>query len=416
MAVVKSLLKMLAAGVSLAALMGAASAEPLKIAMIEALSGPAAQTGIAFTEGMRYGVARINEAGGFNGDKVQLIEYDNQGGPTGAADKLKTAIADGARVISSASSSAVAAQLTEDIRKYNLRNPGKEIIYYNVGSEAYELTAERCHFWFFRMGSNPYVRMQALVKVMKETGVLGTKVYSINQNYSYGHDMQAAQARAVKEAGATVVEAVLHDVNKIQDFSPYMAKIKASGAETVLTGNWANDIILLLKAAGDAGSKVRFGNTSLDTPGTLGNAGPAALGSYLVKIYNLEAGGEKGKAFIEDFKTRIGHYPYSEEPTAVFALMLLGEALKTVDFKGGAIDAKALALAIETASWESPIGPWSVRKDDHQAILPITVSEVSKAATHKVDGTDMGFKLLKVVDAKTAAIEVAPSCKMQRPN
>ncbi|MFG3756567.1 ABC transporter substrate-binding protein, partial [Klebsiella pneumoniae] len=81
MAVVKSLLKMLAAGASFAALMGAASAEPLKIAMIEALSGPAAQTGIAFTEGMRYGVARINEAGGFNGDKVQLIEYDNQGGP-----------------------------------------------------------------------------------------------------------------------------------------------------------------------------------------------------------------------------------------------------------------------------------------------------------------------------------------------
>lgn len=401
---------------ALAAIGLQAHAAPLKIAMIEALSGPAAQTGVAFNEGMRYGVEKINEAGGFNGAKVQLLEYDNQGGPTGAADKLKTAIADGARIVSSASSSAVAAQLSEDIRKYNLRNPGKEIIYFNVGSEAYELTAEKCHFWFFRMGTNPYIRMSALVGVMKQTGVLGDKVYSINQNYSYGKDHEQAQAAAVSKAGAKIVESTLHDTNKIQDFSPYVAKIKASGAQTVLTGNWANDVILLLKASGDAGLKARFGNTSLDTPGTLGNAGASALGSYLVKIYNLEAGGDKGKAFIEDFKSKIGHYPYSEEPTSVFAMMYLGAALKKVDFKGGEIDATKLALALENASWESPVGTWSVRKEDHQALLPITVSEVSKDAKYKVDGTDMGFKLLKVVSAKDAAVPVASSCKMKRPD
>lgn len=405
----------LLAGAASIALGAAAQAEPLKIAMIEALSGPAAQTGIAFTEGMRYGVAKLNAAGGFNGGKVQLLEYDNQGGPVGAADKLKAAIAEGARIVSSASSSAVAAQITEDVRKYNLRNPGKEVIYLNVGSEAFELTAERCHYWFFRMGSNPFLRMKALVNVMKQNGTLGQKVYSINQNYSYGQDMQAAQARFAKEAGATIVESVLHDVNKIQDFSPYVAKIKASGAETVLSGNWANDVILLLKAVGDSGLKVRFGNTSLDTPGTLGNAGQYALGSYLVKMYNLEAGGEKGKAFIEDFKSVIGHYPYSEEPTSVFALGLLGAALKSVDFKGGPIDAKALAGAIENATFDTPVGPWSVRKEDHQALIPITVSEVSKDAAYKVDGTDMGFKLLKVVDPQAAAVEVSPSCKMTRP-
>ncbi|MFO1294689.1 MAG: ABC transporter substrate-binding protein [Rubrivivax sp.] len=400
---------------AVAALGTPAHSEPLKIAMIEALSGPAAQTGIAFTEGMRYGVEKMNQAGGFNGAKVQLLEYDNQGGPTGAADKLKTAIADGARVVSSASSSAVAAQLSDDIRKYNLRNPGKEIIYLNVGSEAYELTAEKCHFWFFRMSTNPYIRISALVQVMKDTGVLGDKVYSINQNYSYGKDHEQAQAAAVAKAGAKVVESVLHDTNKIQDFSPYVAKIKASGAQTVLSGNWANDIILLLKAAGDAGLKVRFGNTSLDTPGTLGNAGNAALGAYLVKIYNLEAGGDKGKAFIEDFKAKIGHYPYSEEPTAAFAMGHLGAALKSLDFKGGNIDAVKLAVALENTTWESPIGAWSVRKEDHQAMLPITVSEVSKNARFKVDGTDMGFRLLKVVSAQDAAVPVAKSCTIKRP-
>lgn len=403
------------ATISSALAFSAVNAEPLKIAMIEALSGPAAQTGIAFTEGMRYGVAKLNAGGGFNGEPIQLLEYDNQGGPTDAAEKLKAAIASGARIVSSASSSAVAGQLTEDIRKYNLRNPGKEIIYYNVGSEAYDLTGDKCHFWFFRMSTNPYIRMKALVATMKDNGVLGEKVYSINQNYSYGQDMQRAQAQYVREAGATIVGAVLHDVNKIQDFAPYVAKIKESGAETVLTGNWANDIILLLKAISGAGLKARVGNTSLDTPGVLASAGQAALGSYLVKIYNLEAGGSAGKAFIEDFKLKIGHYPYSEEPTSAFAVALLGEGLKKVNFKGGPIDAKAVVLALEGAQWESPVGMWSVRKDDHQAVLPITISEVSRAATFKVDGTDMGFKLLRVVPPKSAEVPPSGSCKMQRP-
>lgn len=398
-------------------LIAAAKAEPLKIAMIEALSGPAAQTGIMFTEGMRYGVAKLNEAGGFGGEPIQLMELDNQGGPIGAADKLKTAIASGARIVSSASSSAVAAQITEDVRKYNLRNPGKEIIYYNVGSEAFELTAERCHFWFFRMSTNPFIRIGALVKTMKERGDLGSKVYSINQNYSFGVDMQNAQAEAVKAAGSSIVESVLHDVNKIQDFSPYVAKIKASGADTVLTGNWANDVILLLKAVGDAGLKVKFGTTSLDTPGVLSNAGPSAEGAYMAKAFVLEAGGENGKKFIEDFKSRYGQYPSGEQPTSYFAMMVLGEALKTIkDKKGDTVSPRAIVEALETVKFETPIGPWSIRKDDHQLLLPVTISQVSKDGQYKHDGTPFGFKLLKVVDPKESAVPVSPACKMQRPS
>jgi len=407
--------KSILAVVAAAFMSSAAIAAPLKIATIEAMSGPAASTSVAFLEGLRYGVMKLNDAGGFNGEKIELLEFDSLGSTTTASEKLKVAIAAGAQVVSSAGSSAVAAQLSEDVRKYNLRNPGKEIVYWNIGSEAAELTGEKCHFWFFRMSTNPFVRINALVPVMKETGALGDKVYSINQNYSYGQEHERAQAAAVAKAGSKVVEATLHDTNKIQDFSPYVAKVKASGATSVLTGNWANDIALLLRAAGDAGLKVRFGNTSLDTPGVLANAGDAALGAYLVKIYNLEAGGEKGRAFIEDFKVKMGHYPYSEEPTSAFATMHLGAALKTLDFKGGPIVPLKLALAIEGATWESPTGTWSVRKEDHQAVMPITVSEVSKAAKFKVDGTDRGFKLIKVVAPKVAEAAPTGSCNMKRP-
>jgi branched-chain amino acid transport system substrate-binding protein len=120
------------------------------------------------------------------------VEYDNQGGPAGAADKLKAAIADGVQIIVQGASSAIGGQITEDVRKHNLRNPGKEIVYINVGAEAMELTGEKCNFYHFRFGGNAEVRTKALVAAMKQANALGARVYSMNQNYSWGQDMEKA--------------------------------------------------------------------------------------------------------------------------------------------------------------------------------------------------------------------------------
>lgn len=393
-----------------------AYAEPLKMAVIEALSGPAAQTGLKYAEGIQYGVDRLNRAGGFNGAPIELLRYDNQAAPIVASEKLREAIAAGVRVVMQASSSAVAAQLSDDIRKYNQRNPGKELIFLNVGSEAHELTAAKCHFWFFRMGSHPYVRMNALVPVMKESGVLGKSAYLINQNYSYGHDGQKAQEQALKKVGVAVAGSVLHDVNKLQDFSPYIARVKAAGADAVLSMNWGNDAILLLKAAGDAGLKVQFGTTEINTPGTLASAGKAVVGSYLASIFNIEAAGKAGDAFAEDYKSKMGDYPTFIQPTPVYSLLMLGEVLKTLSTPGGAVDAKKIALGFETATYETPMGRWGMRKDDHQSIMPIAISVVSPDAKYKMDGTEMGFKPVAVVPGPQAAMPVDAACKMDRPD
>jgi len=133
---------------------GIATAAPVKIGVLETLSGPQASSGQAYRTAVRYEVDRINAAGGWNGEPVQLVEYDNQGGPAGAADKLKAAIADGVQIIVQGASSAIGGQITEDVRKHNLRNPGKEIVYINVGAEAMELTGEKCNFYHFRFGGN----------------------------------------------------------------------------------------------------------------------------------------------------------------------------------------------------------------------------------------------------------------------
>lgn len=393
---------------------GAAQAEPLQVALVETLSGSQASTGLLYRTAAQYGIAKINAAGGFRGEPIKFVEYDSQGGPVGAADRVKAAIADGARVILQGSSSSVAGQISEDVRKYNLRNKGKEVLYLNLGGEALELTGEKCHFHVIRTSPNAAIRFQTLTKGMKELGLMGDKVYSINQNYSWGVDVQSIIKANAETVGYTVVGETLHEVNKIQDFSPYVAQIQQSGADTVLTGNWSNDLLLLMKAAADARMKVRFGTSFLDQPGNIGNAGSVAEGNVMSAPFNPELN-DATKAFAEDYKTKTGHYPAYVEPYGVFGMDLFAAALKSLDDATGPVSANEIVLALENTKIETPVGSLSIRAEDHQAEMPMIIQEVSKEAAFKVDGTEYGFKPLKVYTGADSADPVQATCKMKRP-
>lgn len=395
---------------------GLANAEPLKIAIVETLSGPQASTGLMFRDATRYAIDKINTQGGWNGEAIKLLQYDSQGTPAGAAEKLKAAIADGAQMVVQGASSAIAGQLSEDIRKYDIRNPGKEVLFLNVGAEAMELTGSKCNFHSFRFAGNSDISVKALVEAMKAANVLGTKVYSINQNYSWGVDMQHAIENDAAEGGYKVVGETLHDVNKIQDFSPYVQKIIASGAQTVITGNWSNDLLLLMKAANAGGLKARFATTFLDQPGNLANAGHVALGAYVVHPFDAEANNDAGAALVKDYQAKVGHAPVYVEPQTIFGIQLVGEALKKVAPENGKLNVNKLALQIEQTKLSTPMGEWTMRAADHQALLPMVVSEVATDAKYKVDGTDMGFKPVKLLSGAQAEAPVQASCKMQRPS
>jgi branched-chain amino acid transport system substrate-binding protein len=396
--------------------LGAATsqAEPLKIGIIESLSGSQTSTGRLYARAVKYGVDRINAAGGFNGEPVQVTEYDNAGGASEAADKFRQAVADGVNIIIQGASSAIAGQLTEDVRKHNLRNPGKEMIFMNLGGEAMELTGDKCQFYHFRFTTTAPMRIAALVNAMKKSDALGSKAYAINQNYSWGKDVQAAVEAAASEGGYEVVGEVLHDVNKIQDFAPFVARIKSAEPDTVFTGNWSNDLLLLMKATGDAGLDVTFATTFLDQPGNIANAGQTALGHYIANNYDNAA--TSTNEFPEAYKAATGAYPIFVEGHSTFALGQLQEALSTLDFKGGDINVTDIARALESSVYQSPLGPISVRKEDHQTIRPVVVSKVVKGAKYPADGTDMGFETVEVIPGEKAIYPVQDSCQMKRPN
>lgn len=390
-----------------------AQAEPLRIAIIESLSGGQTSTGRPNVLGTRYVFDKVNAAGGFNGEPIIITEYDNGGNTAGASAKFKQAQADGVNIVIQGSSSAIAGQLSEDVRKHNLRNPGKEVLYLNVGAEAMELTGEKCHFHAFRFTTTAPMRVGALVRVMKEEGTLGGRVYSINQNYSWGQDVETAIKEFATTGGYEVTETVLHEVNRVQDFAPFVAKIQAAKPDTVITGNWSKDLLLLMKAAGDAGLKVRFATAFLDQVGNIGNARDVALGHYVAHTYNVES---TDGVMARDYESVTGHLPAYVEPNTINGARMLAAALEKVNAKGGAIDMNRIALALEDITLKTDMGTQSIRKEDHQVRLPVVVSRVEAGARYPVDGTQLGFKPVKVLPAEEIIYPVQASCKITRPN
>ena len=246
----RSLAWLALAGVSLAF----PAVAQIKIAYIDPLSGGAASAGINAQKHMTYLIDRANAAGGFNGEKLELLSFDNKVDPQESLIALKKALDDGARYVFQGNGSGVALAITDAVLKYNERNPGKEVLYFNYAAVDPALTNDKCNFWHFRFDADADMKMGALTDAIAKQPQI-KNIYLINQDYSFGRAVAAAAKKmlAEKRPDIKIVGDELHPLQKVQDFSPYVAKIKASGADTVITGNWSNDMLLLIKAGKDAG-------------------------------------------------------------------------------------------------------------------------------------------------------------------
>lgn len=401
-------------------LVAAFSANPalskaLVIDTILPMTGPTAGTGELFKNGLDFVFDEVNAAGGFHGDTIELRILDDGGTAQGGTDRVRQAISAGARIILQGGGSAVAAAISSDVKRWNERNPDTPVLLIMLGAEAADLTRKDCHFYAFRTSTNADMRVKALTKALSESGRLGTKVFAINQDYSWGREMDAAVKANAAVYDYEVVGSVLHDVSKIQDFSPYVERIRESGAETVVTGNWARDLLLLMQSVASANLKAKFATVFLDEKGNIASAGKAALGSYVATVFVPEAAGADGTAYRDAFYAKTGSYPISAGNNAVMAVRLLANAVNSIP-ESEMGNPTAIALALEKAKAPWVHGEVSIRPEDHQIRLPIVVGEVSTEAALKVDGTDMGLKPVAILSAAETEVPPDGSCKMKRPD
>lgn len=395
-------------------------AAPVRLALIEGLSGGNANGGEAVFRNLVWAVERVNARGGVRlagGARPLVLErHDSKGQIEEALSALRAAIDGGARFILQGNSSAVAAALIDAINKHNQREPSHRVLLLNYSAVDPILTNEKCSFWHFRFDAHADMRMAALMSVLREDRALKS-VYLFGQDYSFGQSVlrEARRQLGVQRPDVAIVGDELHPLLRVKDFAPYAIKIQASGADAVITGNFSNDLTLLVKAARDIGFDGKFytfyGN-ALGAPAAIGEAGVGRVIAVADWLPNLPT--RESEAFYQTFRKR---YPDPADDYVHMRMQLLVEALAAAIGSAGTLDVVAVASALEQTSVSLSGQGGAMRAADHQFQQPLVVGVMDRQGTpgvkFDVEGSGYGFRVVKVI--APAQAEMASSCKMVRP-
>ncbi|MDM0076417.1 branched-chain amino acid ABC transporter substrate-binding protein [Variovorax sp. J2P1-59] len=395
-------------------------AAPIRIALVEGLSGPFANTGEAVFRNLLWAVERVNARGGVKlpggARQLQLDRYDSKSQNEEALSALRAAMDNDARIVLQGNSSATAGALIDAIDKNNERDASRRVLFLNYAAVDPVLTNERCSFWHFRFDAHADMRVTALMDVLKDNKAL-QRVYLIGQDYSFGQAVLRESRRqlGVLRPDVKIVGDELHAIGRVKDFAPYASKILASGAQAVITGNWGNDLTLLVKAAREAGFNGTFytfyGN-ALGAPAAIGDAGIGRVVAVADWLPNVQT--PQSEAFYRSFRER---FPKAADDYVHMRMQLMIEALAQAIEGAGSVDTVAVARALEKANVTLAGQSGHMRAADHQFQQSLVVGVMDRQGTpgvkFDVEGSGYGFRVVKTIPASRA--EMPTSCQMQRP-
>jgi len=392
---------------------------PIRLAMIDGLSGPFANAGEAVVRNLRIAVERINAHGGVRlpdgSHPFELVTFDSKGNVDESLIQFRSVVDKRISFVLQGNSSAVASALVAAINRQNQRQPDARVLFLNYSAVDPALTNENCSFWHFRFDASSDMRMQALTEAIRtEHGV--RKIYLIDQDYSFGHQVSrsAREMLAAKRPDIQIVGDEFHPIGKIKDFAPYIAKIKASGADAVITGNWGNDLTLMVKAAREGGLNARFytfyGN-GLGAPAAMGDAGVGRV--LAVAEWHPNVGGAASDAFYQAFQKR---YPDPRDDYVHLRMQMMVEMLARAIEQAGSTDVVAVAYALENMRFTNGFHEATVRADDHQVLQPLYVSAMARqGADVRFDNEGSGYGFRTVKRLKAAQTTLPTTCRMERP-
>ncbi|MBK4738731.1 branched-chain amino acid ABC transporter substrate-binding protein [Noviherbaspirillum pedocola] len=388
----------------------------VKVAYIDPLSGPFAAIGDFGLKSFIAAADDVNAKGGLpGGQKLEIVPMDNKGSPEESLLLFKKVTDRGIRYIIQGQGSGAAGALIGAVNKWNERNPDKSVLFLNYSSNDPELTNAKCSFWYYSFDAHNLMKMEALTNyIAKDKSI--KKVFILGQDYAHGQQLAKAVTTMLpkKRPDIEIVGNDLHPFGKVKDFSPYVAKIKDSGADTVITGNWGNDLSLLLRAAKEASLKTKFFTYFAAVRGT-----PTALGEmpegtvYQISEWHRNISPNTLEKFADDYAKRFPglEFSYVRINTTV---QMLAEAMN----KSKSLDPKQVSFALEGMEYQAGNGKVTMRKADHQLLQPMVLSVYSrkdgKEVRHDTEGTGYGFKTVAMIPASET--EVPTTCAMKRPD
>ena len=394
-----------------------AQAKPLagqvvKIMWIDPLTGlmgPVGANQLKTAQFLAEKYSAINPAG----VKFEILSTDNKLSPTESVNALNSAVDQGVRYVMQGNGSSVAGALIDAINKYNARNPGKEVVYLNDAAVDPDFTNSKCSFWHFRFDADTTMKMEAMTTFMKDQKDIH-KVFILGQNYSHGQQVSkyAKEDLKRKRPDIQIVGDDLHPLAQVRDFAPYIAKIKASGADTVITGNWGSDLTLLIKAAVEGGYTGKFFTyytAVTGTPSALGTNGAGRVYQISYAHYNM---GGRMDQWMAEFKKKYNDDLYTGSYARIFEF--LGDGMA----KAKSTDPVKVAFAMEGMKLKSVFGgEVEMRKTDHQLQQALYMTEWEKAGgKYPYSPENTGMTLVPVAEYPPYVSSTPTSCQMVRPS
>jgi len=386
--------------------------ETVKIAWIDPLSGMMATIGDNQLKAAQL-LAEVFSKNNQSGVKFEILAFDNKLSPQETTATLRSAMDQGVRYVMQGNGSGPALALIDALEKHNARNKGKEVLYLNHGAVDPDLTNSQCSYWHFRTDADTSMKMEALTNYMKDLPEV-KKVYLINQNYSHGQQV-SKYAQEMLKAKRPDVEIVGDDFSplaQVRDFAPYIAKIKASGADSVITGNWGTDLSLLIKAANDAGmhdvkfyTYYAFGGGA---PTALAAAGDVQVYAVVYGHYNM---GPPISDIMAEYKTRM-HDDFTQ--TSMYHSFAL---LDAAFVKTTSTDPAKVAAALEGMRIQSFNGEITMRASDHQIQQGLYITQWQKASSeYPYDAENTGYTFVPVKYIEASQASTPTICQMKRPS
>ncbi len=394
-----------------AALPGAARAdEVVRIAYIDPLSGSLAATGQLGEQHFRFAIDRVNAAQAAGpGRRLELVALDNEVSPEKSLTLLRKAVDDGIHYVTQGNGSSVAFALVDAINKNNRRAPNQAVMFLNYAAVDPALTNDKCSWWHFRFDADVDMKMQALTNYLVSQASV-KKVYVFNPDYSFGVSVEkAAQAMlANRRQDLQVVGAERMPLGKVKDFTPYVQKFQAAGADAVVTGNWGADLALLAKAAQDAGYKGTFFTYYMGSGDVIAGAGTGGRGYAQISEWHANVGAPEIEKMANEFEAKYGVKFYYWR--VVNEVDMLAAAIKQADSS----DPAKVGQVLSTMVQHTPLGDATMRPDNHQLLQPMFVSVLEPGMPYTFPDNKMGFKTISRIEPE--AQRLPTTCKMAPPS
>lgn len=394
----------------------ASGVDTVRIAYIGMLSGPFALVGEDILKSFRGAADMVNAQGSVPGNKqIEVVGFDGKGTPQDSVIALNQAIDQKFQFVTAAVSS-VAHALSNTIARHNERNPGQRVLFLDFQATDPALTESKCNFWHFRFAAHAGMELNVLTDyIARQSSV--SRIFLINPDNPYGQAARniAREMLAAKRPDVQIVGDDLIPLGKVKDFAPYVSKIRASDADSVLTGNWGNDLALFMKAGEETGLKVNYYALIaylLGTPSVIAGSGSDRLKTITLG-FNINDEKNPYRQYVVDFKARYKALSNFDYAPAIRVVEMLAKAIDQV----GTTDPLKVAYALEGMRYQGPGGETWMRADDHQLIAPIEIASLVKVGQagvrYDVEGTGYGWKTEVHVEGKDTALPT--TCRMDRP-